>query len=157
MKYLFKLMNRHDLPWVRLIWQAHYNQDNLPQSSGPCGSFWGKDYLSLMDNFLSIFSCTAGTGDTLRLWRDKWIMPTLLQSLPHLCSYAKDQNISFKQAADIANNDGPLNYFTPLSNEAAIECNTLNDHFLNRGDQLAVDKWFDTSRDISYSSSRVYK
>ena len=72
MKHLFKLMNREDLPWVKLIWQAHYTHDKLPQNTGPVGSFWWKDCISLLNTFLEIASCAPGAGGTIRLWLDQW-------------------------------------------------------------------------------------
>jgi hypothetical protein len=47
LKNLFKFMNKQDIPWVNLIWQAHYSNGTIPQSSNACGSFWWKDCLSL--------------------------------------------------------------------------------------------------------------
>ena len=39
MKNLFKFMNRANIPWVQLIWQAYYHGNKLPQSTNSCGSF----------------------------------------------------------------------------------------------------------------------
>ena len=46
MKHLYKFMNRQNIPWVKLIWEAHYQNNKLPQVQAPCGSFWWKDVLS---------------------------------------------------------------------------------------------------------------
>ena len=97
-KFLHKFMNRMDIPWVQLIWHAHYQNHKLPQSSGPCGSFWWKDCLSLMDNFLTHLRVTPGTGNTIRLWRDNWNGTALVRQYPHLCSYAKQESISLHEA-----------------------------------------------------------
>ena len=31
MKHLYKFMNKLDVPWVKLIWEAHYRNNKLPQ------------------------------------------------------------------------------------------------------------------------------
>jgi hypothetical protein len=70
MKYMFKFMNKHDIPWVNLIWRAHYPNGKIPESSNACGSFWWKDYLTLLGSFLQISSRHAGPGNTIRIWVD---------------------------------------------------------------------------------------
>ena len=49
-KNLHKFYNRHNIPWVNLIWETHYNGDFLPGNSW-IGSFWWKANLKLIDNF----------------------------------------------------------------------------------------------------------
>ena len=113
-------MNRKDIPWVTLIWQAHYPNGKIPQSTGPCGSFWWKDCLSLIDKFLAIFTCKAGIGNIVRLWKDEWTQDKMINKYPHLCSYAKDQEISLANAVDICAHDISTNLFhLPLSLIAA--------------------------------------
>jgi hypothetical protein len=72
MKYLFKFMNKQDIPWVNLIWRAHYANGKIPQSSNACGSFWWRDCLSLLGKFIQISSCNAGPGNTVRICLDAW-------------------------------------------------------------------------------------
>ena len=74
-KILFKFINQADIPWVQLIWQAHHNDDKLPQSKNPCGLFWWKDCLTLWDKFMSLTNIKAGTGRTVRFWQDKLMDP----------------------------------------------------------------------------------
>jgi hypothetical protein len=38
-KNLHKFYNQHDIPWVKLLWQAHYNNGHLPHIGNPNGSF----------------------------------------------------------------------------------------------------------------------
>ena len=39
LKNLHKFYNRHDIPWVNLIWERHYSTGALPNSSNRVGSF----------------------------------------------------------------------------------------------------------------------
>jgi hypothetical protein len=82
LKFLFKFMNRQDIPWVQLIWQAHYSNGKIPQSSNACGSFWWKDCLSLLGTFLHLAHCKAGNGDSVRAWLDCWSDSLLSHRFP---------------------------------------------------------------------------
>jgi hypothetical protein len=53
LKNLHKFFNKADCPWVNLIWNSHYRGGNLP-GHRPCGSFWWRTVLKLLDNFKSI-------------------------------------------------------------------------------------------------------
>ena len=48
LKYLHKFIHKQDVPWVMLVWNAHYD-DTPPHAKLPCGSFWWHDVFSLMD------------------------------------------------------------------------------------------------------------
>ena len=41
MKNLHKIFNRHDIPWVNLIWESYYSDGKLP-GDNMVGSFWWK-------------------------------------------------------------------------------------------------------------------
>ena len=126
MKHLFKFMNREDLPWVKLIWQAHYTHDKLPQNTGSVGSFWWKDCITILNTFLEIDACTPGDGGTIRLWLDQWTDEMLRYKLPHLCSFAKSQSISLKQAVAICVDEDIADMFhIPLSVVADQQCDQL--------------------------------
>jgi hypothetical protein len=47
MKNIHKFMNREDILWVQLIWNAHYQPYYTPHNIALVGSFWWKDCLSL--------------------------------------------------------------------------------------------------------------
>ena len=49
MKNIHKFYNHMDLPWVDLIWNAHYSNDSIPHATNPKGSLWWKDCLSLFE------------------------------------------------------------------------------------------------------------
>jgi hypothetical protein len=53
---LFRFMNKQDILWVNLGWQAHYSQGNLPHSTNTFGSFSWRGYLSLLIIFLYLAS-----------------------------------------------------------------------------------------------------
>jgi hypothetical protein len=46
LKNLHKFFNRHDIPWVNLIWERHYSFGGLPSTDKKVGSFWWKDVIN---------------------------------------------------------------------------------------------------------------
>jgi hypothetical protein len=65
LKFLHKLYNRVDLPWVQLTWEAFYTRP-IPLHHRKCvGSFWWRDIMSLSDHFFMMVACTAQEGNTL--------------------------------------------------------------------------------------------
>ena len=151
-------MNRMDIPWVQLIWHAHYQNHKLPQSSGPCGSFWWKDCLSLMDNFLTHLRVTPGTGNTIRLWRDNWNGTALVRQYPHLCSYAKQESISLHEAtAYVLQGDVYDLFHTPLSDIAMQQYNNFAELLAMRADLQGKDAWQVPGSTAVYKSSKLYK
>jgi hypothetical protein len=105
LKFLFKFMNRQDIPWVQLIWQAHYSNGKIPQSSNACGSFWWKDCLSLLGTFLNLAHCKAGNGVSVRAWLDCWSDTLLSHRFPHLFSFALDNDITLERLSLLCNSD----------------------------------------------------
>ena len=61
LKNMHKFYNRHNIPWVNLIWETYYSNDLLPGSNW-IGSFWWKANLRLIDNFKSFARCHIGDG-----------------------------------------------------------------------------------------------
>ena len=53
MKHANKFLNRKDLPWVNLIWNTYYHE-RVPQGTEPCGSYWWRNILKLLDNFREV-------------------------------------------------------------------------------------------------------
>ena len=157
MKHLFKFMNREDLPWVKLIWQAHYTHDKIPQNSGSVGSFWWKDCINILNTFLEIATCAPGDGGTVRLWLDQWTDEMLRYKLPHLCSFAKSQSISLKQAVAICVDEDIADMFhIPLSVVANQQCDQLEALLTTSTEQNMLDKWTLAPNGKPYSSKRVY-
>ena len=91
LKNLHKFYNRHNIPWVNLIWETHYNGDLLPGNSW-IGSFWWKANLKLIDNFKSLARCHIGDGKSAFFWSDLWHSACLQDMFPHLFSFVKNRN-----------------------------------------------------------------
>jgi hypothetical protein len=70
-KFLDKVYNKKDIPWVQLIWYAHY-PGKLPHEEKLAGSFWWRDVLRQVDNFRGMAVVTHGRGDTISFWNDNW-------------------------------------------------------------------------------------
>lgn len=49
MKSLHKVLNRHNLPWVHMVWNNHY-KDGMVSSSRKIGSFWWRDILKTLEH-----------------------------------------------------------------------------------------------------------
>jgi hypothetical protein len=47
LKHLDKFYNRKEIPWVKLVWHAHYSNGDIPHATIDKGSFWWKDILKL--------------------------------------------------------------------------------------------------------------
>jgi len=62
LKHLDKFYNKKYIPWVKLIWNAHYPQDQVPHATTDRGSFWWRDVLKLCDLFRGIAECKIGDG-----------------------------------------------------------------------------------------------
>jgi hypothetical protein len=62
-KHLDKFYNHSDIPWVHLLWSAHY-VDKVPHAKNLCGSFWWRDVLKLVDNFRGVSMLKHGKGNT---------------------------------------------------------------------------------------------
>jgi hypothetical protein len=96
-KFLDKFYNRKDVPWVNLVWFAHYD-NKIPHAENLCGSFWWRDVLKLVDNFRGVAAVTLGMGDTFLFWEDNWMVngsarPMKLR-FPQLFSYVLNTQIS---------------------------------------------------------------
>ena len=72
LKHLDKFFNKRDLPWVKLIWDKHYRNDKLPNSTTPRGSFWWRDILKLLEKFKGMASVLVANGKTCLFWDDVW-------------------------------------------------------------------------------------
>jgi hypothetical protein len=63
-KHLDKFYSHIDVPWVNLIWNAHY-ANKIPHAENVVGSFWWKDIIKLVDNFRGVAWVKMGKGNTL--------------------------------------------------------------------------------------------
>ena len=102
MKNLYKFYNHMDIPWVNLIWQAYYSNGYAPHASSQLGSFWWRDCMSYNDSFRDITSCTINNGQSIQLWKDKWSESIREYDMPHLFSFARDQNVNVAVTRNIS-------------------------------------------------------
>ena len=56
-KHLYKFYNQADLPWVELLWNAYYQNNEVPHSGSNKGSFWWKECMKLFDLFKNMTTC----------------------------------------------------------------------------------------------------
>lgn len=64
LKQLHKFFNKHDVPWVKLIWSTYY-VDSVPHASEPCGSFWWRDVMNLSPIFRGVTTVEIGDGSSV--------------------------------------------------------------------------------------------
>lgn len=64
-KYMDKIYNKMDLPWVRLIWSSNY-MNCVPHLVRV--SFWWRHICKLMVIFRGISTCSLGNGATCSCW-----------------------------------------------------------------------------------------
>ena len=156
-KNLFKFMNMNDIPWVKLIWQAYYGNNKIPQNCDPCGSIWWMACLKLLNSFLELATCSIDDGATVRLWSDKWCDDTLRIKFLHHCSFARDQNISLRKAIDFCSNDEAyIMFHLPLSMIASQQYYQLIATLEERIGNSDIDAWHMATNKSPYSCKRVY-
>lgn len=63
LKHMHRFYNRHDIPWIKLIWSKYY-RENIPHAAAECGSFWWKDIMRLVTDFRGVVAAQLGEGDT---------------------------------------------------------------------------------------------
>jgi hypothetical protein len=94
---LDKFYNHRDIPWVKLVWHAYY-QDKVPHAENLCGSFWWKDVLKQVDNFRGVTVVKQGAGDIFLFWSDNWSVNgashPLMSRFPRLFSFVLNENLS---------------------------------------------------------------
>lgn len=96
LKQLQKFYNRVDIPWVQLIWNKYYT-DKVPHASDPCGSFWSRDLMSLLDIYRGVTNVKLVVGDLVLFWKDLWSTDVLSTSHLRAFSFAKNEDISVKK------------------------------------------------------------
>ena len=89
------------------------------------GSFWWKSHISLLERFKQISRCTIGNGQTVLFWKDTWNDLNLQSTLPHLHSFAPNDEQSVQDF--FGENDWTEHFHLPLSIEAYEELNQLQD------------------------------
>jgi hypothetical protein len=154
LKFLHKFFNREDIPWVQLIWNTYYSAGKLPGQHKK-GSFWWRDIVKLLHKFKNLTSITVADGSTVLFWKDKWNGLIPAQAYPALLSFAKDEQISFRQA--ISKPNFIQNFNTPLSVQAHHQLLELQNFILTRNDAPARDQWVYAWGNSRFSTSKAYK
>jgi len=88
---LHKFLNRHDIPWVHLIWESHYSN----------GSFWWTDNLKLLNSFKDLAMANVFDGASCLFLDDLWLNKVPKLHYPKLFSFAKFIEISIKTARNV--------------------------------------------------------
>ena len=83
-KHLYKSYNQADIPWVILLWNAYYQNNEVPHAWNNKGSFWWKDCIKLFGLFKSMTTCEVNSGNSALLWEDNWNGPILKLKIPEL-------------------------------------------------------------------------
>ena len=126
LKYLHKFIHKQDVPWVILVWNAHYD-DTPPHAKPPCGSFWWRDVMKLFDKFCKLAVPHARSGDSVVFWLDRWQfnkeVVIMQQRFPRLHSFVIDDTLTIKEVMELSNLTD--NFHLPLSVEAFEEFNQL--------------------------------
>ena len=138
-KHLYKFYNRMDIPWVKLIWEAHYQNNEAPHTNTNKGSFWWKDCMKMFDLFKEMTTCEIRSGNTCKLWDDSWNGEIMHFKFPELHSFCNQQNISVKIAKD---NGNLCSLFQlPLSITAHQQFHLLSDKLHNIRSNNDKDIW----------------
>jgi hypothetical protein len=122
LKHLDKFYNKKEVPWVKLIWHAHYSNGQIPHATTEKGSFWWRDILKLCDLFRGIANCNIGDGSTVLFWSDLWNGNVMQIKYPRLFSFARNKKISVSQFLTNNNLD---QFHLPLSEQAYQEYQSL--------------------------------
>jgi len=121
-KHLHKFYNREDAPWVKLVWEAYY-EDQVPRASNLVGSFWWRDIAKLMEKYRQLTKPFVKSGDTVLFWSDEWELGgatvPLRSRFSRLFSFAIDDKIYVKEVCQTQ--DRSSLFYLSLSSQAYEE------------------------------------
>ncbi|XP_024313600.1 uncharacterized protein LOC112270120 [Brachypodium distachyon] len=141
MKNLFKFYNRKDVPWVDLVWKAHYPNCTLPLAPvGYLDHFGGKTVCSLLINSRNLLLAMHTLVILFCFWGDKWSHELFHDKFPQLHSFAKNSSLTIQQARQHANEDLCELFHLPVSVIAANQGQELHDILAHMDDQ-ENDMW----------------
>lgn len=150
MKNLHKFLNIADTPWVKLIWEKHYQHG--PPTDARVGSFWWKAHIALLTEFKNISTCKIASGKTALFWQDKWVDESLHFKFPQLHSFSINSEISVQQFCETS--DRTEHFHLPLSTEAFNQLNLL-ESLIPQLTHTAKDQWSHGGHQ-NYSSIQIY-
>jgi hypothetical protein len=155
-KFLDKFYNKKDVPWVHLVWFAHY-QGKVPHEENLCGSFWWRDVCKQVDNFRGVAYVKHGTGETASFWHDSWSLggskQPMSQRFPRLFSYVLDDKASIAHIYQMENI--MQLFYTPLSTQAFQELIDLQGLMQENPLSAEKDRWQYSWGD-TYSAKAFY-
>jgi len=155
LKHLDKFYNKKEIPWVKLIWNAHYPIGQVPHAITDRGSFWWRDILKLCDLFRGIAECKIGDGSTVLFWSDLWNDNILQTKYPRLFFFAKNKNITVAQF--LSNNSLETQFHLPISEQEYQEFQSIQDYIQTiQVHHNTKDSWQYIWGNKTYSSSKFY-
>jgi hypothetical protein len=154
-KQLHKFYCNENVPWIKLV-KSIYGP-GPPHAQTLRGSFWWRDIFSLVGTYKSITTSEIGSGSSVLLWKDFWAdSQTLSDRLPHLLSYATNEDMSVQEYINAGNIRA--RFSLPLSAEAHDELQVLNAICSNIIlDPLAADKRSFVWGSAAYTPARFYR
>ena len=156
-KFLFKFFNKHDIPWVELIWNNYYSDGSIPSYPTRLGSFSWRDCCSILQDFKSMTTCIPSTGNTISLWHDKWNEDTLQSRFPHLYSFSKDSECTIASAIVSSTSNFYEMFHLPMSSMAVQQSNEMLEIISNiHQDNDNKDCWQFLWKGNKYSNRKIY-
>jgi hypothetical protein len=160
MKNFHKFYSKSDIPWVNLVWRAHYGNGELPDENHLKASFWWKDCLSFNKEFKEIFKCKPVVGDSILFWHDIWHNDTALKnSFPQLFSFGKFKRITLQNVIQQSQSDIYEIFNLPLSIIAVEQCNRMIDiiqSISQDNNEVLSDLWSFPRHNGKYTTRKVY-
>lgn len=155
-KYLFKFFNKHNIPWVKLLWSAYYNNGNVPAFPTKVGSFSWRDCCSVLNEFKAMTICKINSGTTALLWHDIWYEDIFDLLFPQLFSFAKDMDITVADAHVHALDDFYEIFYLPMSATTVQQSNKLLQILTQMQNTDLNDCWNFKWSNIIYSTKIIY-
>lgn len=122
MKFLHNFYNRHDIPWVKLVWNTYYSS-KIPHATEPCGSFWWRDVLQFIPMYRGITTLQINCGTMALFWKDSWLHDIISETHPRAYSYTACEDIFVHDFLTIT--DLSEAFHLPLSIQAREEVRQL--------------------------------
>lgn len=118
------------------------------------GSSWWRAHLKLLQSFNDNTHCKDGDGTSVLLWHDSWLDKPLIQKLPELHSFAKDNNQTL--ASILRNADIYEHFHTPLFAQAFSQFEGLLTFIEQNCNPEIQERWCLSSEKSKYSSMKMY-
>jgi hypothetical protein len=99
-KNLHKFFNRQEIPWVQLLWEKQYKNENLPKHVKK-GSYWWRDNLKNLEQYKEMTAVETRCGSTILSGKTAGAgdgVQDLKSQAPQLFSFAKKKSISVQKA-----------------------------------------------------------